>query len=152
MTYRARRILPGHKAVAPFVLAVTITAFLTSLALTVFQASYAYGGPDIIGTALMFLFGSLVAMPIIAAAGLVVGLPVTWILSRNGLEQSWTYPLLGFLSGAMIVLVLIRLLGAQEQREFIEALPITLLGAVPGAIYGALWWFLHRRHAARLPQ
>jgi len=49
--------------------------------------------------------------------------------------------------GATLVLIVYNLVFAWAPREVIPMfVPLVLVGGLPGGIYGALWWYFHRRH------
>lgn len=147
MSFLGNRSILDNGGLGAFVLSAICTAGLIALVLFVLSAISAASYPDAWpATVFMSLMFFLVAMVIIAVAGLVVGLPVTWVFSSNGLEAPWTYPLTGFLSGAIIVLIVLWLSGFDSQQAFLDFLPTTLIGAVPGGIYGTFWWLFYRRH------
>lgn len=94
-----------------------------------------------------FLLALVSATIVIGLAAALIGLPVTWILAGNRLERAWTYPLAGFLAGgAMVVLAE---LAAGLDRGQVGIFPDALIGALPGCLCGALWWWFERRHAQR---
>jgi hypothetical protein len=86
----------------------------------------------------------LSALVIALVAGLV-GLPLTRRLARSRNEEPWVYPVAGSLVGGFL------LIGFEQSivYTFDPALLLVSasLGAVPGGLCGALWWFLYRRHA-----
>lgn len=100
----------------------------------------------------LFIFGIafLISLPVIAIAVFVIGLPLTWLLARWRLERMWTYPAAGFVAGAGILL-LTPLFESRDGSTVIrlEDLPWLLIGALPGALSGAIWWWAHRRHVRR---
>ena len=74
-------------------------------------------------------------------------MPLTWVLASNRLEGPWTYPPVGFLVGATIVMILHSLVFAWDPGLILaQFVPLLLVGGLPGGIYGALWWYFHRRH------
>ena len=133
-------------AIAGFAKAVAGTAFLIAAATMTIMV---FISPEGIGDLSLFFFilallGSMVG---IAAAGLVIGLPLTWVLASNQLEGPWTYPPVGFVLGATIVMIFYSLVFAWAPGEILSMfVPLTLVGGLPGGIYGALWWYCHRRH------
>jgi predicted cation transporter len=87
----------------------------------------------------------------IGLACLFVGVPLTWILAVNRLENAWIYPLSGVLGGIGVAIVYATLLLPDPQA--LQTLPINALGlGLPGAMCGWLWWQFARRHlqAARI--
>ena len=87
----------------------------------------------------------IVAVPIVAAGAVMIGLPTTRLLKRWNQENGFTYTAAGGGSGAVMALVLAVLLDVPD-------LPwAALLGASSGAVTGFSWWRLARsaRVAAR---
>ena len=95
---------------------------------------------------LIFILALLVALLVLGLAAIFIGLPVMYILNSNRVESAWSYALAGFTCGAALILLLPILSGDRDLTSNPEFLPVTLTGALPGALCGALWWFLHRRH------
>lgn len=92
-----------------------------------------------------FLFGVVV----IGFAAVVIGLPLTWVLTRYRLESPWAYPVAGFLAGAALVLLVPVLTGDLRGSSAFEFLPLAWIGGLPGGICGAVWWLSYRRRVAR---
>jgi len=141
----SRRASSTRNAFAGFAKAVAGTAFLIAVGTA---AIMVYTSPEGAGFLPFFFFVALLGSMIgVAAAGIVIGLPLTWVLSSNRLEGPWTYPPVGFLVGATLVLIVYNLVFAWAPREVIPMfVPLVLVGGLPGGIYGALWWYFHRRH------
>jgi hypothetical protein len=92
-----------------------------------------------------FFVALLVGTAVIAFAAVAFGLPMTAILRSSRLEQPWTYPLAGLIvGGALLLLIAIVADGGPHNVE--ELLPFVPIGALPGALSGAIWWIFHRRH------
>jgi hypothetical protein len=88
----------------------------------------------------------LIAAFVIGLAAIAVGLPLTWMFAQYGLENPWIYPLVGFVSGAALVVFVPLLIGG---GSIFELLPLAWVGGLPGAICGAIWWLTYRRRASR---
>ena len=133
------------KAISGFAKAVVGTASLTALAAVMIMLYVSPLGRGELPYFFVFaLVGSTFA---VAAAGLVIGLPLTWVLASNRLEGPWTYPPLGFAAGATIVMLSYGLVFVSEPELIIaQFIPLVLIGGLPGGTYGALWWHFHRRH------
>ena len=98
-----------------------------------------------------FLAAFFVSALVVAAGGLTIALPVTGILAWNGMERIWHYPVIGFLAGMLLAgmiigLPLIWMTGTLAPGFYLVLLPFTLIGALPGCVFGILWWHFHRRH------
>ena len=133
----------SRNAAAGFAKAVAGTAILIAVASVVIMSITSSGE----GLTFIFFFALIGSMFGVAAAGLIIGLPLTWVLANNRLESPWTYPPVGFSVGATIVLLLYGLVFASEPEAILASFgPLTLVGGLPGGIYGALWWYFHRRH------
>ena len=131
--------------IAGFAKTVAGTAFLIAIAAVMMMLFAAPRGAG--GAAFIFFFALVGSTLGVAAAGLVIGLPLTWVLASNRLEGPWTYPPVGFSVGATIVLLFYGLVFAWAPGEILEMFgPLILVGGLPGGIYGALWWYFHRRH------
>lgn len=94
----------------------------------------------------VFLAALVFVVPVIAIAVFVIGLPLTWLLARWRLERIWTYPAAGFVAGATLVVFVPYLTGDTRTGASLEFLPFALIGALPGALSGAIWWWAHRRY------
>jgi hypothetical protein len=123
-----------------FALAVLAPALLVALA---FVLSFGFDDADLAWRANVFLLAFFVAAMIIALAALLIGLPLTWLLEQWRIETPWSYPLAGFIAGAAVIVVAPALFG---EAPF-EFLPYAWIGALPGAVSGAIWWRAYRRHA-----
>ena len=123
---------------------VLISALVTAAAFAIFffstsEAEYA---------ALVFIVAFIGAILIIGLAAAVIGLPLTQVLESNGWERPWSYPLAGFVLGSAIAYII-----AEAIHEPVTMSPnelvVLLIGALPGALCGSLWWWFERRHAQR---
>jgi hypothetical protein len=95
------------------------------------------------GVAALWLFAFVCATIVMALATALIGLPLSWLLASRGLERPWSYPLAGLLAGAALVLLVPLLTGGDPLADMSRFTPV---GALPGALSGAIWWFAHRRH------
>src|SRR5687768_5093935 len=92
------------RALAGFLLAVMGTGLLVAIAkIALMIGDYPGGAYELFRTLLEVFFVSAL---VVAAAGIAIALPVTWVLSRSALERFWVYPVIGFLAGMMIALIL----------------------------------------------
>ena len=101
-----------------------------------------------------FLSAFFVSVLVVAVGGITVGLPIIGILARNRTEQFWHYPVTGFLAGMLITglmfgLPLASITGTLAPGFYLALLPFTLIGALPGSVFGILWWYFHRRHVQK---
>lgn len=129
-----------------FTLAVGGSASATALAVALLSA-YSDGprtDPALLGG--FFLLAMIAAAVVIGAAALLIGLPLTWLCARLRIERDWTYPLAGLVAGGAIVLLLPVLTGGPGGDATLAFLPYIWVGALPGALCGAIWWHVHRRH------
>lgn len=131
-------------AVQALLLSIAGSAAFTAVS-TVVIVIAGTGIADVVLSLLTLVVSFVTASIVIGVSAVVVGLPLTWVLSQSRLEQPWIYPLCGFVTGAL----LIGAYGlARESSVGLSsaALPFTLLGALPGSICGAIWWLAYRRH------
>ena len=104
-------------------------------------------GADVDAAVIAFIIAFIIALPVIGLSAIVIGLPLTRVLESNGWERPWSYPLAGFVFGAIVYFLLLQAVGLPLTSR---SDPIALLvGALPGALCGALWWWFERRHAQR---
>ena len=85
----------------------------------------------------------IVAAPLVLAASVIFGLPLTAILKRRSLESSLAYTSAGAGLGFMIVPILLLLMRAPEGYWMAS------LGAIGGAVTGRTWWTSTRKHNVR---
>jgi len=127
------------RQLAGFLIAVFGTAFLFTVGAGALFVILDGPGPSpsvILGT-LILVFAASAA--VIGAAAIVVGLPLTWILAANRMENDWVYPLSGLVAGAAVPIILSGWLGVAGRD--LETLPYLILAcAAPGALCGWLWW------------
>jgi hypothetical protein len=119
---------------------VLISALFTAAAFAIFffsmsEAEYA---------ALAFIVAFIGAILIIGPAAVLIGLPLTQVLESNGWERPWSYPLAGLVFGGAIAYILAEAI--HEPVTLSSDLFVLLVGALPGALCGALWWWFERRH------
>jgi hypothetical protein len=127
-----------------FAMAVLVPGLLLALAVAGFflldgdSSDRAWAAPA-------FFVSFFAGLVVIALAGAAFGLPLTAILKSSRLERPWTYPLAGLILGAALML-LIAIIADGGPHNVKELLPFVPMGALPGAISGAIWWIFHRRH------
>lgn len=142
---------PHRGAARGFVLAVLGSALAVALAATVLAILPVSGGEDdaadLTFAPLVFLFTLVTATVIIAAAAIILGLPLTWVLASNGIEEPWSYPLAGFLAGGGPIWLLPLL--TDPDSGYLMTYPAALTGGGAGALCGGIWWLTYRRHAVR---
>ena len=139
----------GPKA---FVLSTTLPALAIAalLAVTSGLGPSAHWQPSPVALFAAIALGALVVN---ALTALLVGLPLTWLLARTGRESFWAYPLAGLLAGGAVALAASAILTPYDVRPILDKLAGTAtLGALPGALSGALWWRLYRRHLQAGPE
>lgn len=96
--------------------------------------------PEFLGALIVAALPAFLVGSVIAALGLLVfGLPVTWLLSRAGRESGLAYLVAGA-TGGSIAGLLYTLAAANGSW-----LGLLLLGPLPGALCGGLWWRFARR-------
>ena len=79
------------------------------------------------------LFPVAIALPIVIASWLLVGVPLTWLLAKVGYDNSDTVGLVGAIAGALVVLAFLWL---QDSLGYFAA---AILGAVGGGVTGKIW-------------
>ena len=77
---------------------------------------------------------SMVVMPIVTLAMVLVGLPVHWLLIRMRRQSDFAYSLAGGLVGFAIPMALVVIDG------FTNGFILQMLGLVSGAATGHVWW------------
>ncbi len=77
---------------------------------------------------------SVVVVPIVTVAMVLVGLPVHWLLIRTHRASDAAYSLAGGLVGFAISLVLVVISGSEN------GFSLTMLGLASGAATGHAWW------------
>ena len=120
---------------------------LTSLLFALFAIPRAFSSVSEFASLLVLAISPLiVAVPIVAAGALMIGLPTTRLLKRWNQENGFTYTAAGGGSGAVMALVLAVLLAVPD-------LPwAALLGAFSGAVTGFSWWRLARSARVAAPE
>lgn len=88
----------------------------------------------------------IVAVPIVTAGGLMIGLPTSRLLKRWNKENGFTYTGAGGGSGALMAFILGLLLDVPDLAW------AALLGALSGAVTGFSWWRQARSPRARTPE
>jgi len=80
----------------------------------------------------------LVAVPIVACATIIIGLPVTAALNRQGRESAPAYGCIGAVAGAIVTAAIIFLL------DVLDGYWLVPFGALSGAVTAYTWWKLER--------
>ena len=125
--------------------AVALACFLTALGVTAWQVAAAppydaVGGQE----ALLFLAAIWFAMTIACLLpAIIIGLPLTLLLTRNRLESGYTHTLTGAALGAGGAWLF---LGSAAKNDPSGELIVGMLGSIPGGLTGLFWWLLQRRH------
>ena len=128
------------------ILSVLISSLVTAAAIAILFSASDFGAWAV-GVFLVAFFGALLVIGLSAA---LLGLPLTQLLESNGWERPWSYPLAGFLlGGAIAYIVAVAIDEAAHLRS--DQFFVLLIGALPGALCGALWWWFERRHVHRPP-
>jgi hypothetical protein len=133
-----------------FAIAVLGTAVLVTLVAVAWLAFIEgeAGGPSLafLGTTSLQFFA--LASVVIGAFALFIGVPVTWVLAANRLENAFIYPVSGLLAGIGIAVAFATFV--LPGPGALDILPTTaLICGTPGAICGWLWWKFGRENAAR---
>ena len=123
---------------------VLISAFFTACGFGIFFMATG-DGRTAAAAFTVALFGAILIIGLAAAA---IGLPLTHILESNRWERPWSYPLAGFVFGGAIAYIFAEAIGEPVTLAPNE-LVVLLIGALPGALCGGLWWWFERRHAQR---
>ncbi|HMJ93003.1 MAG TPA: hypothetical protein VK472_02755 [Allosphingosinicella sp.] len=123
------------------ILSVFISALCTAVGFAILF--YASGDGGIAAAA--FTVALIGAMMIIGVSAVLLGLPLTQLLESNGWERPWSYPLAGFVLGGVIAYIAAGALN-EAANLWPDRLFLLLIGALPGALCGGLWWWLERRH------
>lgn len=90
---------------------------------------------DLIAAVGLLLLPFAVAVLVIAASSMLIGLPVTMILRRTGLETAFNYAFAGGACGFAIPLIWGAMTAAGRPD-----LSLALLGAVGGTVTARTWW------------
>jgi hypothetical protein len=133
------------QAIRAFSLAAFLAAVAGTLVLAIYSAAAAPLANWTASNLKIFGLVFVYCLTISIIALVLVAVPATLLLSRLSLERSWVYPLLGF--GTAIVVLL---LFADRPSDLIRSPDlIAALGlGISGALAGAVWWSLFRvRHA-----
>ncbi|RYD21369.1 MAG: hypothetical protein EOP69_01195 [Spirochaetia bacterium] len=91
-------------------------------------------GKDIWPAIYIVILPSIVAVPIVTVAMVLVGLPVHWLLIRTHTESGLAYSLAGGLAGLSIPMVFVVISGSEN------GFSLSMLGLVSGAATGHAWW------------
>ena len=100
---------------------------------------------DFIGLLSILVWAFLISAVVIMIVAALVGMPLTYLLARHRLERSWTYPVAGFVVGGSLFMGLEVLFGWRWNPL---DLWLVLVGGLPGAFCGAIWWFSFRSFKA----
>lgn len=122
-------------------LSVLISAAATAVGFAILF--YSSGDGDY--AAVAFVVAFIGATLVIGLAAVVLGLPLTQLLESSGWERPWSYPLAGFVFGAAIAIIVSVAINEPAGQGSDESF-VLLIGALPGALCGGLWWWLERRH------
>lgn len=127
----AKAVLTGaFAAAAPFLL-LTVPFGLVAL----FDFGDPMGGAR--GLLIAAVFPLIITLPIVLAASILIGLPLTYLLSRAGRDQGERYVVAGlFFGGVLPVAISILALADVSVSLFYSALPGALGGAVTGWSWG----------------
>jgi hypothetical protein len=97
------------------------------------------------GLLVIFLVGLIVSAAIIAIVAGLIGMPLSLLLAETGSEEAWVYPAVGLFAGGAIAAGLDRFV-LEDGKAIADLIArVAPIGAAPGFVCGALWWFLHRR-------
>jgi hypothetical protein len=117
-----------------------LATFITFVRAWVFEPDF---GPtldaDTLTTAFLVLTYCLV---IGSVAMLLVCVPLTLISSALTVERSWIYVVFGFLTGCAVSLTL-----AERPLGLLGWIDIAILGGLPGAAAGQIWWLSYRKRS-----
>lgn len=141
MSFVDARGLEGRQG-APFALSVLGAALVTALGTFILLVS----DSEPLGALFAAFIAFLIAVFAIGLAAGIIGLPLTLLLARNGMERPWSYPRAGFVAGAALVTFTPVLTGDMRGDSVLEFLPFAWVGALPGGVCGTIWWLAYRRH------
>ena len=117
-----------------------IATAVIATTLTLLLAAAVGGAPQLNANTFLFPLQLLLIFGAVACGGMIlIGLPVTYFLSKLSAESEWTYALSGALAGAAIASI------------FIGGLFFGLgaaVGAAFGACAGLIWWHAYRKRVA----
>ena len=122
-------------------LSVIISAAFTAVGFAILF--YASGDGDFAAAAFGIAFVG--ATLVIGLAAVVLGLPLTQLLESSGWERPWSYPFAGFVFGGAIAYIVSVAIN-EPPGQASDELFVLLIGALPGALCGGLWWWFERRH------
>jgi hypothetical protein len=103
------------------------------------------GATTMDGALLAGLTAFFVAVIVVGLSAGALGLPLTRMLERYRLERSWVYPVAGFVLGVSVLSGLLIATESLRSGTVAELLLFAPVGALPGSICGAIWWWVHRR-------
>ncbi|MET0370530.1 MAG: hypothetical protein ABW039_04035 [Sphingobium sp.] len=87
----------------------------------------------------------VVSLPLVLAASIIVGLPLTALLQRRGWECASAYISVGAIVGFVLPIAILLLMAAPAGYW------MALLGAVGGAVTGKTWWMSAREPLVSYP-
>gem|GEM_PF-6234294 len=111
---------------------------MVSLPFGVIMLPRALLGGEILPLLLLTAAPLLVAVPIVACATIIIGLPVTAALNRQGRESAPAYGCIGAVAGAIVTAAIIFLL------DVLDGYWLVPFGALSGAVTAYTWWKLER--------
>lgn len=135
-----------HGPGGPFTPAVGWAAVTIAALVTLAELVRAWGTPAVTALGFVFLLAMTFALIVTAVAAALIGLPLTWLLKRKGLEAPWSYPAAGLVAGAALMV------GFDPFGSGYNWLPMdgtavaATLGGVPGFVCGYSWWHYYRRY------
>ena len=91
-------------------------------------------GNGLLPSVLFAAFPLALALAFVFPASLIIGLPLTAILTRFRAESSMAYVTVGIVSGIALPLAILAWMGAEGGWW------LALIGAFSGAITGRTWW------------
>lgn len=92
------------------------------------------GHQEALRVAYLALLPLIVAVPVVFASGLIVGLPTTALLKWRGQESRKAYVSIGVIAGSIIPLAVLASMHAPSGYW------IALLGALGGGFAAYVWW------------
>lgn len=126
----AKAVLTGAFAAAAPVLVLTVPFGLVAL----FDFDDPMGGAR--GLLIAAVFPLIITLPIVLGASILIGLPLTYLLSRAGRDQGELYVVAGLFFGGVLPVAISILAGQAAGGLFYFAIPGSLGGAVTGWSWG----------------
>ncbi|MEO5640844.1 MAG: hypothetical protein ABIQ98_03645 [Sphingomicrobium sp.] len=132
-----------------FWIALPVVSFLSSLSFVVLgtlQSGGGFDGKDLLELAYVIAVYTLFMVPFVAVAGLFVGLPVALGLRRLHATGAVLFVLAGATAGSLFSGLLLGAFAINKTTDvFLWA---ALIGLIPGATAGFLWWRIVERTGA----